>query len=85
LNEKVKQFYVASVATVLVYGNETRWCGNYIELVCTLQHIEAMEEIVSTASRHNLHGEQDSLPTALNLDELNPEDWTILTDIMQFL
>jgi hypothetical protein len=84
-NEKVKQLHPERVATPLVYGNGTRWGGDYNELVRALQHREALEEFVSTAIRYNLHGERDALPTALKLDELHPEDWTILTDIMQFL
>jgi hypothetical protein len=84
-NEKVKQLHPDSVATALIYGNDTRWGGDYHELVRALQHREALEEIVCTAIRYNLHGERDSLPTALKLDDLHPEDWTILTDIMQFL
>jgi hypothetical protein len=81
----VKQLHPDSVATALVYGNDTRWGGDYDELVRALQHREVLEEFMSTAIRYNLHGERDALPTALTLDELHPEDWTILTDIMQFL
>jgi hypothetical protein len=84
-NEKVKQLHPECVPTALVYGKETTWGGDYDELVRALQHREALEEFVSTAIRYNLHGERDALPTALKLDKLHPEDWTILTDIMQFL
>jgi hypothetical protein len=84
-NENVKELHPESVVTALVYGNDTRCGGDYDELVCALQHGEALKEFVTTALRYNLHGERDSFPTALKLDELHPEDWTNLTDIMQFL
>jgi len=83
--EKVRQLHPDCTASALVQGNETRWGGNYDELVRAMNQREALEEFVSTAIRHNLHGERDSLATALRHDELTPEDWAILTDIMQFL
>jgi len=84
-NEKARQLHPNSVATALVYWNEPRWGGSYDELVSTLQHIEALEQYVSTAIRYNLHGEQDKLPTALKLVDLHPEDWTIFAEFEQFL
>ena len=84
-NDKVQQLHPENVASELVHRNETKWGGDYNELVHALQHREALEESVSTAIRYNLHGERDSLRTALKLDELHPHDWTILTGIMRFL
>jgi len=46
---------------------------------------EALEEFVSSAICHYLHGERDSLATAPRHNELTPDDWAILTDIIQFL
>jgi hypothetical protein len=83
--DKVRQFNPESTASALVHGNETRWGGNYDELQRALHQREALEEFVSTAIRHNQHGERDAQATALKNDELTPEDWSILTDIMQFL
>jgi hypothetical protein len=83
--EKVKQLYPECTASSLVHGNETRWGGNYDELVRALDQREALDEFVFTAIRQNLHGERDCLATALKHDELTPEDWSILTNIMQFL
>jgi len=83
--DKVRQLHPETTSPALVHGYETRWGGDYDELVRALLHREAFEEFVSTAIRHNLHGERDSLPNALKHDELSPEDWAILTDIMQFL
>jgi hypothetical protein len=82
--DKVRQIHPETTSAALFHGNETRWGGDYDELVRELLHREALEEFVSTAIRHNLHGERDSLPNALKHDELSPEDWAILTDIMQF-
>jgi len=72
--EKVNQLDPECTATSLVHGNETRWGSNYDELVPAIQQREALEEFVSTAICHNLHGEGDSLGTALKHDELTPED-----------
>jgi hypothetical protein len=83
--EKVRQLHPDCTASALVQGNETRWGGNYDELVPAMNQREALEEFVSTAIHHNVHGERDSLATALRHDELTPKYSAILTDIMQFL
>ena len=83
--DKVRQLHPESTSAALVHGNEPRWGGDYDELVRALLPREALEAFVSTAIRHNLHGERNSLPNALKHDELSPEDWVILTEIMQFL
>lgn len=83
--EKLQQLCPEWTASSLVHGNETRWGGNYDELVRALDQRDALDEIVFTVIRHNLHGKRDSLATALKYDELTPEDWSILTNIMRFL
>jgi hypothetical protein len=84
-DDKLKQLYPATKAVALVHGSETRRGGDYDEHVRAIQHREALGECVSTAIRHNVNGERDLLPTALQYDELRLGDWLILTDIMQCL
>ena len=83
--EKVKQLYPDSSVATLIRGNETRWGGDYNSIIRAFDLQEALEDFVSLAIRRNEHGERAEGVGALKWDELLPEDWDTLTEIVNVL
>ena len=83
--EKVKQLHPHSSLLTLICGNETRWGGDYNSIVRALELREALEDFVSSAIRRNENGERAETVDALKWDELLPEDWDTLAEIVNVL
>lgn len=74
-------------ALSLIYGNSTRWGGDYDSRVRAFELRDPLEEFIASVIRRN--EDQDPLQQTqshlLRLDELTPAEWDILKKIMFIL
>ena len=59
--------------------------SDYDSLIRAFELCDPLEEFRSRVLRRNEDQENDGAPTSLHLDELNPDDWNILREIMHIL
>jgi len=83
--EKVKQLYTDLSVATLIRGNETRWGGDYNSIIRAFDLPEGLEDFVSLAIQRNENGERAEGVEALKWDELLPQDWDTLTEIVNVL
>jgi hypothetical protein len=83
--ELVKEIDPAEETTQIDIGNITPWFDDYEGIQQAFRLREAITEFVRSSIVSNQDGEKDDSDSALQHDELTPEDWEVLRCIKDIL